>query len=74
MTIGIYCYENKYNHHRYIGQSTNIEKRYHQHLYDAANRPKQTIDFALNKFGIDDFNFTIIEECSEDRLNEREIY
>lgn len=74
MTIGIYCYENKHNHRRYIGQSTNIEKRYDQHLYDAANRPKQTIDFALNKFGIDDFDFMIIEECSEDRLNEREIY
>ena len=74
MTIGIYCYENKLNHKKYIGQSTNIEKRYVQHIYDASSRPCQVIDFAINKYGIDNFNFTVLEECSEDRLNEREVY
>lgn len=74
MTIGIYCYENKINHMMYIGQSTSIEKRYKQHLYDSTKRPVQTIDLAIAKYGIDCFDFTIIEECSEDRLNEREIY
>ena len=37
MSIGIYKYQNKINGHIYIGQSTNIERRYQQHIYDANN-------------------------------------
>lgn len=59
----------------YIGQSTNIQKRYAQHLYDAKHRPERStsIDRAIAKYGIDNFNFTIIEECKEDQLDEKEI-
>lgn len=39
MSIGIYKYQNKINNKVYIGQSSNIENRYKQHLYDAAKRP-----------------------------------
>lgn len=30
--IGIYCFTNKLNNKRYIGQSIHIEKRYKEHL------------------------------------------
>ena len=46
MSIGIYKYENKINGNIYIGLSNNIERRYNQHIYDAANRPTTAIDMA----------------------------
>lgn len=74
--IGIYKYENKLNGHIYIGQSSNIEKRQSQHKYDALYRPERScvIDQAIHKYGIDNFDFSIIEECSLEELNDREIY
>lgn len=74
MSTGIYKYQNKINGHIYIGQSVNIEKRYAQHLYDAYNRPITTIDIAINKYGINNFTFEIVEECSVKELNNKEIY
>ena len=76
MSIGIYKYQNKINGKIYIGQSTNIENRYRQHLYDADVRPEDGtgIDLAIRKYGIDNFTFEIIEECPKDKLDEREIY
>ena len=75
MSIGIYKYQNKLNNKVYIGQSVNIENRYKQHLYDAINRPEETgIDLAIAKYGIENFDFQILEECPQDKLDEREIY
>lgn len=76
MKIGIYKYENKLNGHIYIGQSSNIRKRYAQHLYDATHRPERAtgIDKAIAKYGIENFIFSIIEECPIEKLDEREIY
>lgn len=76
MSTGIYKYENKINGHIYIGQSLNIETRYQQHIYDAAHRPEVSsgIDIAINKYGIENFTFEIIELCNADLLDERERY
>lgn len=76
MTCGIYKYVNKLNGHVYIGQSTNIEKRQAQHRYDATKRPERGtgVDKAINKYGIENFEFSIIEECPVEQLDEREIY
>lgn len=72
--IGIYKYQNKLNGKIYIGQSTDIERRYQQHLWDAEKRPEQStgIDLAINKYGINNFTFEIIEQCNSDQLDERE--
>lgn len=72
--IGIYKYQNKLNGKIYIGQSTDIERRYQQHLWDAEKRPEQGtgIDLAINKYGINNFTFEIIEQCNSDQLDERE--
>lgn len=74
--IGIYKYTNVINGKIYIGQSTNIQKRYSQHLYDATKRPERGtgVDRAIAKYGIENFKFEIIEECSVEKLNERERY
>ena len=77
MSIGIYKYENKINGKIYIGLSTNIENRYKQHLYDAEHLEERRcsgIDYAIKKYGIENFEFQIIEECPSEQLNDREKY
>lgn len=67
MSIGIYKYTNKINGKIYIGLSSNIEKRYSQHLYcSRQDSPNLSIDIAIKKYGIENFSFEIIELCSED--------
>lgn len=77
MSIGIYKYQNKINSKVYIGQSSNIEKRFAQHLYDSKNLEKRAgtgIDYAINKYGIENFDFEIIEKCDLSELDEKECF
>lgn len=71
--IGIYMFTNNKNGMSYIGQSTNIDRRYQEHK----TRKKEEQTFfhdAIQKFGFDNFSFQILEECSVADLNEREKY
>ena len=70
MSIGIYKIENLINHKIYIGQSIHIEKRWQEHCRQSNNR--QIIDQEINKLGKENFSFTVIEECSKEKLTERE--
>lgn len=74
--IGIYKYQNKLNNKIYIGQSADIAHRYEQHIYDSTYRPERGtgVDLAIRKYGIENFDFSVIEECSIDELDERERY
>jgi len=57
----------------YIGQSTNIENRWIKYkCLDCKVQIK--LYRSLIKHGYDNHTFEIIEECTEDLLNEREIY
>lgn len=74
MSIGIYKIENKQSHKCYIGQSTNIEKRWEEHKRAALSYNCNTyIHRAIRKYGIDNFNFEIIEYCKKSELNQKEI-
>jgi group I intron endonuclease len=73
---GIYCFRNIINDKRYIGQhiGTNFEKRWRQHK---SKKNKCTgLKNAINKYGIDNFDISIIELCYEDQdaLNNLEIH
>ena len=68
--IGIYMYTDKDNGKRYIGQSTNINKRKTSHR----NSDRTPFDRILSLKGEDKFDFVILEECEASQLNEREIY
>ena len=76
--IGIYKITNLVNGKVYIGQSTLIEKRFTRHKNTAINPTYKEYDYplykAMRKYGINNFVFEIIEECSVDELNEREIF
>ena len=71
MSIGIYKITNKINGKAYIGQSRKIEQRFHEHIY--ANT-SSLIHKAIIKYGQNNFTFEILEECSAEELNEKEIY
>ena len=75
MSIGIYKITNPKGK-IYIGQSVNIEKRWKYYISESYNkRDHQNKLFnSLKKYSPENHSFEIIEECSIEQLNEREIY
>lgn len=79
---GIYKITNRESGLSYIGKSKNIERRWQEHKSDSFcseekweknKRGEQTyFHKALRKYGENAFDWEIIEECSENQLNERE--
>lgn len=74
-TIGIYKITNKINGKVYIGQSVNVFKRWsvHGNVNKVTNKP-QVISKAIQKYGIESFTFEVLETCTKELLNSREIY
>lgn len=75
--VGIYKITNTLNDKCYIGQSIDIETRWLQHIYESKTlRHKYKIYLALNEYGVENFDFEVLEECPQDNkiLNDREIY
>ena len=70
MSCGIYKITNLLNNKSYIGQSTFIEKRWSEEKRNKNNG--KTLTNAINKYGIENFKFEILEECEQDLLNEKE--
>lgn len=68
---GIYKITNKLNGKCYIGQSNDIHRRWKQELAPNA-KLNPHLARAFEKYGIDNFEFEIIEECKREDLNERE--
>ena len=62
MISGIYKIENLINNKVYIGQSKNIALRYKQHFDRKTNNSKIYLYKAINKYGVENFNFQIIKE------------
>lgn len=78
MACGIYKITNKINQKSYIGQSICISHRWARHKQDAFNKEEKVYEYplyrAIRKYGLDNFDFSIIEECKESELNEKEQY
>jgi group I intron endonuclease len=73
---GIYKIENLYNQKAYIGRSVNISYRIWEHKNDL-KKGKDLCSYlqnAWNKYGETCFVFDILEECSPEILNEREVF
>ena len=76
----IYCYTNRINGKKYVGQTINPEQRYNAHKSNYQN-PNNTeynslIHKAFRKYGFDNFTYEILVKDIDDIsvLNELEIY
>ena len=76
--IGIYKIINKINGKIYVGQSIDIEERWKQHEYKAfninSNAYNSAIHQAFRKYGVENFEYQVIELCSIEELDTKEIY
>jgi group I intron endonuclease len=72
---GIYLITNKLNGKRYIGLSSNINRRFMEHKTPKNILKKTVLARALKKYGIDNFTFEILEAIEDqEALFEREIF
>lgn len=74
---GIYRITNTADTRCYIGQAVDIGDRWKQHIKRALNaepRTQNKLYPAMYENGIQNFTFEIIEECDQNKLNEREDY
>ena len=77
MKTGIYMIRNKVNNKAYIGQAIDIYARWEQHIRELNNNLKYCnphLQNAWNKYGADNFEFTIICQCLEQDLDRLEIH
>ena len=74
--IGIYLIKNLVNDKKYVGKSSNIMTRWVHHKTDLRYNchHNRHLQFAWNKYGEENFEFSVIEECSIDDLNSKESY
>lgn len=75
---GIYKITNKMNGKIYIGQSVNIEHRWTQHRNRPFNPLSSQYDSyfyrSIRKYGLENFTFEVIEQCTKQELNQKEQY
>ncbi len=73
---GIYCIENLINHKKYIGQSTNIADRWRRHInaLKLGSHENDYLQKSWAKYGQNKFSFSVLEECGEIQLNDKERY
>ena len=70
---GIYMITNLINGKSYIGQSVDIKRRFWDHRC-ITHETNRHLKNALRKYGKDSFKYEILEECSQEDLDDREIY
>ena len=71
--VGIYMLTNSITGERYIGASKDIRKRIWGHKKDAKANRKLKISKAIAKYGFDNFKVEVLEVCSVDELDEKEV-
>lgn len=73
---GIYSITNKLNGKRYIGQTYNFKYRWMRHRSYLKHNTEHNahLQNAWNKYGSENFEFEIIENCPFNQLDEREIF
>jgi group I intron endonuclease len=76
LICGIYKIVNLINEKRYVGSSVDIIGRFFHHQCNLRHNhhPNKHLQNAWNKYGENNFDFIIIEECLESNLLERESY
>lgn len=77
----IYCYTNKINGKKYVGQTKNEEQRIRGHKSSAFNPNDKDYNYpfhaAIRKYGWDNFDYNVLEQFSDEEwelTNQREVY
>lgn len=68
--IGVYQITCTVNGKKYIGQSTDVRRRFTQHK----RKPPTGMVDDFNQYGVDAFKFEVLEECAENLLDKRETF
>lgn len=70
----IYKIECKINNKVYVGQTNNIQKRIKDHLYKLNKNIHYSLEFQqdFNKYGVDNFKFSILEKTTLNSTDEKE--
>ncbi len=74
---GIYKITNIENQMCYVGQAVDIADRWRQHIkrgLGAEAPTKNKLYPAMQTFGVENFTFEVVEECSKAELNDKEDY
>jgi len=71
---GIYIIRNLINDKIYIGGSVNFKRRYNEHHRDLlqGKHTNPKLQRSINKYGLENFTFSIVEVCCEDDIIKRE--
>ena len=74
--IGIYQIKNIITGDFYIGSSNNINRRLYLHKYSLKKQNHHSIVLqrAFNKYGEENFEFIVLEECEKEYLINKEQY
>ena len=77
----IYCYTNKINQHKYVGQTNNFKRRVNEHRSAAFNPKASSYNHLFHKkmreYGEENFEVEVLEklyDCDQEEVNQREIY
>lgn len=70
---GIYLIKNKLTDECYVGQSVNIANRFANHRNNFKTK-KYALYSDMRHYGPDNFEFSVIEQCSKSMLDEREMF
>lgn len=76
MKSGIYLIENVINNKKYVGQSLNVAYRISKHkcCLRKNTHENQYLQRSFVKYGEENFQFTILEYCEVEMLDEREVF
>ena len=72
--IGIYIITNLITNQCYVGQSLNIERRFWEHKHPKCQKSSKVLQDDILKYGIENFAFDVLEECSAEDLDDKEKY
>lgn len=72
MKTGIYFIKNRIDDKRYIGRTINFDKRYRKSSNDWTRHHNTRLRNAAKKYGNENFDYILVEECDEEIIIERE--
>lgn len=77
----IYCYTNKINNHKYVGQTNNLQRRNREHFSSSQNKNSYSYNSLFHKkirqYGWENFELSVLEKIysnNQEIINEREIF